>query len=57
MWAGVFGSGLVCFSPAVGLYGYGNAGRAALQVWRAIGEHRFGVREVPGSKPRGNPYF
>ena len=38
-------------SPPVGLYRYGNAGRAASQVWRVMGDHRFGVREVPGSKP------
>ncbi len=35
-------------SSPVGLYGYGNAGQAASQVWRAMGDHRFGVREVLG---------
>ena len=44
-------------SSSVGLYGYGNAGRAALQVWCAMGDHRFGVREVPGSNPGGTPIF
>ena len=38
-------------SSPVGLYGYGNAGQAASQVWRAMGDHRFGVREVQGSNP------
>ena len=44
-------------SSLLGQYGYGNAGRAALQVWRAMGDHGFGVREVPGSNLRGNPHF
>ena len=44
-------------SSPVGLYGYGNAGRAASQAWRAMGDHGFGVREVPGSNPGGNPHF
>ena len=44
-------------SSLVGLYGYGNAGRAVSQVWRAMGDHRFGVREVPGSNPGGTPIF
>ncbi len=44
-------------SSQVGLYGYGNAGSAASQVWRATGDHRFGVQEVPGSNPGGNPHF
>ncbi len=43
-------------SPPVGLYGYGNAGRAVSQAWGAMGDHGFGVREL-GSKPRGNPLF
>ncbi len=42
-------------SSLVGLYGY--AGRAASQAWRAMGDHGFGVREVPGSNPGGNPHF
>ncbi len=44
-------------SSPVGLYGYGNAGWAASHVWRAMGDHRFGVREVPGSIPGGTPIF
>ncbi len=44
-------------SSPVGLYGYGNAGRAASQAWRAMGDHGFGVREVPGSNPGGTPIF
>ena len=36
---------------------YGNAGRAASQVRRAMGDHRFGVREVTDSKPGGTPLF
>ncbi len=32
-------------------------GRAASQVWRAMGDHGFGVRKVPGSNPGGNPIF
>ncbi len=40
-------------SSPVGLYGYGNAGRAASQAWRAMGDHGFGVREVLGSNPGG----
>ena len=42
-------------SSPVGLYGYGNAGQAASQAWRAMGDHRFEVQEVTGSNPRGNP--
>ena len=44
-------------SSLVGLYGYRNAGRAASQVWRAMGDHGFGVWEVPGSNPGGTPIF
>ncbi len=44
-------------SSPVGLYGYGNAGRAASQAWRAMGDRGFGVREVPGSNPGGNLHF
>ncbi len=43
-------------SPA-GLYGYGNTGQAASQVWRAMGDHGFGVQEVPGSNPGGFPFL
>ena len=44
-------------SSPVGLYGYGNAGRAASQVWRAMGDRGFGVRDVLGSNPRGTPFL
>ncbi len=40
-------------SSPVDLYGYGNAGRAASQAWRAMGDHGFGVREVTDSKWEG----
>ena len=36
--------------------GYGNAGQAGSPVWRAMGDHGFGVREVMGSKS-GEPPF
>ncbi len=42
-------------SSRVGLYGEGNAGRAMSQAWRAMGDHRFGMREFPGSNPGGSP--
>ena len=32
-------------------------GRAASQAWRAMGDDEFGVREVTGSNPGGNPIF
>ena len=41
----------------IGLYGYRNAGQAVSQVWFAMGNHGFGVREVPGSNPGGEPPF
>ncbi len=44
-------------SSPVGLYGYGNAGRAASQAWRAMSDYGFGVREVTGSKPGGHYPF
>ncbi len=44
-------------SSPVGLYGYGNAGRAASQACRAMDDPGFGVREVPGSNPEWNPHF
>ena len=44
-------------SSPVGLHGNGNAGRAASQVWRAMDDHWFGVREIPGSNPGGNLHF
>ena len=44
-------------SSPVGLYGFGNAGWAASQAWHAMGNHRFGVREVPSSNPGGEPPF
>ena len=40
-------------SSPVGLYGYGNAGRAASQVWLGMGVQGIGVRGVPGSIPGG----
>ena len=30
---------------------YGNAGLAASQAWRAMGDHGFGVRRIPGEPP------
>ena len=44
-------------SSLVGLYGYGNAGRAAPQVWRAMGDHGFGVREVEVQIPGRTPFL
>ena len=45
-------------SSPVGLYRYGNSGRTASQAWWAImGDQGFGVREVRGSNPRGEPPF
>ncbi len=44
-------------SSPVGLYGYGNAGRAASQAWRGMGGDGFGVREVTGSNPGVTPIF
>ena len=42
-------------SSPIGLYGYGNAGRAASsQAWHALGDHGFGLRGV-GFKSQGNP--
>ncbi len=38
-------------SSPLGLYGYRNAGRAASQAWHSMGDHGFGVPEVPGSNP------
>ncbi len=44
-------------SSPVGLYGYGNAGRAASQGWRAMGDHRFGVERGHRFKSWGTPPF
>ncbi len=41
----------------VGLNGYGNTGREASQVWRAMGGRWFGVWVVRGSNPGGTHLF
>ena len=39
------------------IYTYGNAGRAASQVWLGMGVQGIGVRGVPGSIPGEPPFY
>ena len=44
-------------SSPVGLYGYGNAGQAASQAWRAMDEAGLGCERSQVQNPGGTPFL